>query len=757
MALQASSKVKGITVEIGADTTSFGYALKQLKQEASLIAKDMKNVDSAMKLDSSDVAKAADKLKLLQESASNASRKVDLIKKAIDGLNKEYADKSSKEYTTQLEYLERALESASREQDVANARLKEFKSTAGGASVEVMNLGKMIEAHIVSNGVTFFLSSVKNLIGDIINDIKRLGTQLVNFSVDATKSAAEFSDAIGYSEVVYGEMSDAALDWASSNSESLRISNKTLVQYMNTLGQVFHSQGLEESEALKMTESLMELAADLRAATGKTTDDILPVMQRGFTTSVKNFRQFGVIMTDAEVKAYALANGLAEVSVDETKLAEATAKLHDAQEKAQKAMDEYKEGSVEFEKAEVALTKAEEKYNEVLGGEAETMDASAIITARYLLLMERLANIKGQNNRESGLFNSQLALMQTKLENLRDEIGLKLLPVATDFLTAINDYLSSDEGKATLDKIVEQFKEWADSIKEMVADGRFTEFIANLVENLPKIVETVGEIVKNIIEALPYIAQIADEVLQFFGIKTQNQQIKEAFIEVENQIKQFATNSGTDLDTMVDAIYAYAEENNKDVLDIYQHWKDYQPQISKYINQITTDANGGKTSLETALANMDSSTQTHIESQITFWDRLKAKLQEIKNFFDIDFLEILGIVTNGFFASSSITSWGAAGVMNLFGGRASGGPVSAGQMVRINDDAGHRTEAYIPAQDGYILSGDKVDKMINNTNNSRNFGDFIVNVYPQSSMTADVAEQIGATVYQRLRISGARL
>lgn len=751
MALQASSKVKGITVEIGADTTSFGYALKQLKLEASLIAKDMKNVDSAMKLDSSDVAKAADKLKLLQESASNASRKVDLIKKAIDGLNKEYADKSSKEYTTQLEYLERALESASREQDVANARLKEFKSTAGGASVEVMNLGKMIEAHIVSNGVTFFLSSVKNLIGDIINDIKRLGTQLVNFSVDATKSAAEFSDAIGYSEVVYGEMSDAALDWASSNSESLRISNKTLVQYMNTLGQVFHSQGLEESEALKMTESLMKLAADLRAATGKTTDDILPVMQRGFTTSVKNFRQFGVIMTDAEVKAYALANGLAEVSVDETKLAEATAKLHDAQEKAQKAMDKYGEGSVELEKAEVALTKAEEKYNEVLGGEAETMDASAIITARYLLLMGRLANIKDQNNRESGLFNSQLALMQTKLENLRDEIGLKLLPVATDLLTTINDYLSSDEGKATLDKIVEQFKEWADSIKEMVADGRFVEFIANLVENLPKIVETVGEIVKNIIEALPYIAQIADKVLQLFGIKTQNQQIKEAFLEVEGQIKQFATNSGTDIDTMIEAIHAYAAAHEVDLVTIYNNWGEYQPKISDYIKQITTDASGAETDLDTALQGMTTSTQTNVESQITLWDRLIWKINEVSEFLNSPAGKMLKFIYNPTQALPELLAG------ELFSRRASGGPVSAGQMVRINDDAGHRTEAYIPAQDGYILSGDRVDKMINNTNNSRNFGDFIVNVYPQSSMTADVAEQIGATVYQRLRISGARL
>ena len=79
MALQASSKVKGITIEIGADTTSFGYAMKQIRQEASLVSKDLKTVDSALKLDPTNLGKAADKLKLLREAADNATTKVETI------------------------------------------------------------------------------------------------------------------------------------------------------------------------------------------------------------------------------------------------------------------------------------------------------------------------------------------------------------------------------------------------------------------------------------------------------------------------------------------------------------------------------------------------------------------------------------------------------------------------------------------------------------------------------------------------------
>lgn len=760
MALQASSKVKGITIEIGADTSKFGYEMSQIRKEAQLITKDMKSVDEAMKLDPTNVGKAADKLKLLREQADNATKKVNTIKAAIDALNKEYQDQSSKEYTEQLEHLERQLESATREQEVANARLKEFENNAGSAKVEVMDLGKMIEAHLVSNSVSFFLNNVSQLVRNIIGEIKELSKALVDFSVDSVKSAAAFNDAIGYSEVVFGNMSEDSLQWAKDNSEGLRISQRTLTEYMNTLGQVFHSQGLAEDDALDKVESLMELAADLRAATGKTTDEILPVMQRGFTTSVKNFRQFGVIMTDAEVKAYALAHGLAEVTVDETKLAKATADLHDAQQKAQDALNKYGEGSVELEKAEAKLITAEEKYNEVLEGEADNMDAATIITARYSLLMERLANIQGQNERESDLFNSQLALMQTKFENLKDTIGLELLPVATELLTSLNDFLSSEDGQQILSEIVKQFKEWGKSIDEMVKDGRFKEFLQNMIDNLPHIVESIGQIVDAVIRALPYIAQMTDEVLQLFGIKSENQQIKEAFIEVENQIDQFARNSGTDIDTMVQAIHAYAESNNKDVLDIYNNWSEYEPKIKGYIDDITTTADGSKQGLETALQGMSSVTTTSIESQISTWDRLKSALNEFCSFFNTNVLEIIGYLSGmggSYVQGSLFTRWATSGISNLFS-RASGGSAEVGQILRVNDDAGHRSEMFVPSVPGTILNGEQTDKVMNNYNNSKNFNGGI-NIYVTSTALSvdDLANDLGEAMNRKLRMSGAIL
>lgn len=660
MALQASSKVKGITIEIGADTTSFGYAMKQIRQEASLVAKDLKNVDSAMKLDPNNLEKAADKLKLLREAADNATKKVETIKKAIEQLNKEYADKSTAEYTKQMDFLTRSLESANREQEIANARLKDFETNAKQAEISAQSFADFLGANLTSSAILGGLRAIADLAKSIARELLNATKALVNFSKEATLSAAEYEDAIGYSETVFGDVSGKALDWAEENSEALRISKKTLTQYMNTLGQVFHSQGIGEMQALQMTSSLMSLAADIRAATGKSTDDILPIMMRGFTTSVKNFRQFGVIMTDAEVKAYALANGLVKVNVNEKELAEATEYLAFAQEKAQMAMDQYTEDSDEFRLAEEALIEAENAYNALLDANGAELDANAIITARFMVLLEKLSNIIGQNEKESGLFNSQLALTKTQFENMRDEIGLKLLPIFTTLLTKFNEFLKSDAGQEILKKIVEQFEKWAKTISEMMSDGRLETFLNDLVEKLPEIATFIGNVVTKVLELIPQVSELGSK-----------------FMEGVNQVESF-----------------------------------------------------------------------------------RAKIREVLNLFDLSEWDLIkyivnpnGVLSTG---NSFVTKGLIGGIGNLFG-KAQGGPVSAGQLLRVNDDAGHRTEMFVPSVPGTILNGNQVDKIINNTNNSRTVGD--VNIYLTTTgvNASAIADEIGSEVQRRLRMSGAYL
>ena len=142
-------------------------------------------------------------------------------------------------------------------------------------------------------------------------------------------------------------------------------------------------------------------------------------------------------------------------------------------------------------------------------------------------------------------------------------------------------------------------------------------------------------------------------------------------------------------------------------------------------------------------------------------EEFRAKVREVLDLFNLSEWDMLKYIVN----PTGILSGGTglvgkslgSGLGKLIFGRSQGGPASAGQLLRVNDDAGHRTEMFIPSVPGQILNGDKTDRIINNTNNSRTVGDVNIYLTATSSNASAIADQIGAEVYKRLRMSGAYL
>ena len=179
--MATSSAIKGLTIEIGANTTKFSTALKDLEKDARDISKDLKTVNENLKLDPSNVQKSADKLKLLQDAAKNASDKVDLIKKAIQKLNEQESDKSTDKYKKALADLEKQLESATREQELANAKVEAFGDAADDAGQGALNLASLIKGNLISTAITGGISILVNLL-----------KQAAQFAIDAAKSVGKF-------------------------------------------------------------------------------------------------------------------------------------------------------------------------------------------------------------------------------------------------------------------------------------------------------------------------------------------------------------------------------------------------------------------------------------------------------------------------------------------------------------------------------------------------------------------------------------
>ena len=592
----------------------------------------------------------------------------------------------------------------------------------------------------------------------IVKHFVEAGKKLFEFSKDAVGVAAQYQDALGYSEKVFGAYAGQVQQWVKDNSEALRIGISDLQVYANDLGTAFSALGLTGADSVKFMEDIISLSADIRAATGKDINEIVGALTRGFTSSTRNLRQFGLFIGEADIKIQALKDGVISFAGDQDALAAAIKKVEDTSKAAQEALDIYTEDSEQFAEAEEKANQAAEELNALLGDQEVSLSSSERTMSLYNLIMERMGFLIGQNSEEARLYNSQLALMKTKFDNLRLAIGNKLLPIFTNLVTKFNEFLGSEQGKELLDQIVELFGTWADNISEMLEDGRFQEFINNLVEQLPTIVEKIGEIVNAIITVTPYLVEGAGKILAFFGVgkEADIDRATKEFVKAKDRVEAFATQQGLSLETAKKAVEGFATENNLKVYQVYQDWDTYEPKMEEYIGKYSKSAETAEEDVKTAMEGMTEDVKKHNNDmgslEPTGWqvfiakvesliERLRTKYQQMLDDMGIDRQEILND------ANTTAPMPFAAGGRRTY----------ANHPYIVGDDAQNRPELVIPDTAGEIINGDRTERVLNNINNSRSVGS--VNVY-LTSYGADanaIANEIGIAVQQKLRMSGAML
>lgn len=78
----ANKVIKGLTVEIGGDTTKLGKALEDVEKKSRSLSGELGSINSLLKLDPSDVELLAQKQQVLAEAISNTKEKLDKLKEA---------------------------------------------------------------------------------------------------------------------------------------------------------------------------------------------------------------------------------------------------------------------------------------------------------------------------------------------------------------------------------------------------------------------------------------------------------------------------------------------------------------------------------------------------------------------------------------------------------------------------------------------------------------------------------------------------
>lgn len=105
------NRIRGITVEIGGDTTKLDKALAGTNKQLSTTQQSLKDVERLLKLDPGNAELLAQKQRLLAQAADNTAKKLDTLKQAAR--NADQALQRGKEYQAKYEPLKVELDSVS--------------------------------------------------------------------------------------------------------------------------------------------------------------------------------------------------------------------------------------------------------------------------------------------------------------------------------------------------------------------------------------------------------------------------------------------------------------------------------------------------------------------------------------------------------------------------------------------------------------------------------------------------------------------
>ncbi|MEI3123243.1 MAG: hypothetical protein V8S81_05495 [Oscillospiraceae bacterium] len=129
----ATNRIKGLTVEIGGDTTKLGEALKNVEAKSRSLSSELGSINKLLKLDPTNTDLLAQKQQVLAEAISSTREKLDTLKAAEQQVQEQFArgEVSAEQY--------RELQ---RQVTATENKLKKYEEAAKDTAETIAQLGK---------------------------------------------------------------------------------------------------------------------------------------------------------------------------------------------------------------------------------------------------------------------------------------------------------------------------------------------------------------------------------------------------------------------------------------------------------------------------------------------------------------------------------------------------------------------------------------------------------------------------------------
>jgi len=207
---------------------------------------------------------------------------------------------------------------------------------------------------------------------------------------DLGQDASDLGEQVNKVDVVFKRNGESVVDWSKTLASSFGLSQTQALEAAGAFGTMLRTAGLNADQASKMSEKLVELAADMASFNNIDPSEALEKLRSGLAGEAEPLRTVGVLLTENAVKQFAYQHGIAQTGAQ--------------------------------------LTEGQK------------------VQARYGLILKQTSLQQGDFARTSGSLANQQRVLNAELANLRTTLGTAVLPylrTATHDATLFAHALSS--------------------------------------------------------------------------------------------------------------------------------------------------------------------------------------------------------------------------------------------------------------------------------------------------------------------------
>lgn len=286
-----NTKIRGITIELNADTQGISDGLKEVRSSLSQTQKSLKDVDKLLKFNPSNTELLQQRQEYLGKAVQDTRKKLEEEKKLLEQLQN--AGNSDKTREQQNALQREIIETTNKLKDLE----KQAKDAASVLGTKMQQAGEKLK------DVGDKISSVGNKLTVGVT------APIVAAATAAAKFASDYDENLNKVEASFGGAADSVKKWATTATESFGMSESAALELAAQFGDMGTSMGLTSAEAAQMSTSLAGLAGDLASFKNISTDRAMNALTGIFTGQTKALQGLGVVMNEVNLTKFAEDQG----------------------------------------------------------------------------------------------------------------------------------------------------------------------------------------------------------------------------------------------------------------------------------------------------------------------------------------------------------------------------------------------------------------------------------------------------------------